>query len=273
MTKEQQDIAWACLPKEAREEIRDIVKTSGMGIHGMFDLVFGGNVTLDTEPEEMLCISRREIICKANAYMTWTGRGNYEAAYIRGKFDLLDELFGDKRLPDKDLIEDNFAKSEPSVQAEPKFKVGDKVYQTSGHDRLEEFTIKKVYKDKRRGIVYDIQGLITILGVEENNLCWSHQNPYTEPETKDNKEKKELNLCELLKGCEGRRFWSDTYGYVTLFHVDRDFLIFLTKIESLSLLVEPDGTSAHTGKIVVFPSRSKRNWDEYGVSEFLRKES
>lgn len=86
---------------------------------------------------------------------------------------------------------------------------------------------------------------------------------------KDNMETKELNLCELLKGKEYKHFWNDTYGYVTLFHIDVDgeFLIFTTKIASLCLLVEPNGTAAQTGKLVVFPSRSIRNWDEYGVSK------
>lgn len=64
-------------------------------------------------------------------------------------------------------------------QSKPKFEVGDKVYQTTGQCRHDEYTVKKVYADKERGIVYDIQGLITIIGVKENELCWTNQNPYT----------------------------------------------------------------------------------------------
>ena len=61
MNTELQNLAWKSLPKESREKIRDIVKTSGMGIHGMFDLVFGGNVTSDVEPDKVFIIEQKKV--------------------------------------------------------------------------------------------------------------------------------------------------------------------------------------------------------------------
>lgn len=102
-----------------------------------------------------------------------------------------------------------------SAQVEPKFKVGDKVYQTVGQDRLDEYTIKKVYKDKQRGIVYDIQGLIGIIGVEERNLCLTCQNPYTEPESRMPKLWRAKNSIDVSESeCEGH--WEDyNYWYIS----------------------------------------------------------
>lgn len=83
---------------------------------------------------------------------------------------------------------------------QPKFAVGDEVYQTSGYCRLDKYTVKKAYMDERGHWIYDLQGLIGIIGVEENNLCFTNQNPYTKLEIKttEDMETKELNLCELL---------------------------------------------------------------------------
>lgn len=106
---------------------------------------------------------------------------------------------------------------------QPKFAAGDKVYKTSGYCRLDKYTVKKAYMDERGHWKYDLQGLIGIIGVEENDLCVTNQNPYTKLETKPTEDmetkdyppyldrpktvvetpKKELNLCELLKGHEG----------------------------------------------------------------------
>lgn len=211
MNKEQQNLTWACLPKEERHKIISVYACKNdsntpynEGYRDALRQLYGHhNLVSDTEPPERLMVERSKVIRKYK-FANICDKNHPEKKYWEGARITLKTLFGDKCLPD--------------------------------------------------------DGIATAASI-------------IKPETKDNKESKKLNLCELLKGCEGRRFWSDTYGYVILFHVDGDFLIFLTKIESLSLLVEPDGTSAHTGKIVVFPSRSKRNWDEYGVSEFSRKES
>ena len=70
MTKEQQDIAWACLPKEARAKIK-IAYTRydgfeySVGYNDALNTVFGQhNLTSDTEPEEMLMVERRKVIEK-----------------------------------------------------------------------------------------------------------------------------------------------------------------------------------------------------------------
>lgn len=59
-----------------------------------------------------------------------------------------------------------------------KFKIGDKVHQTTGHSRLDEYIVKKAYIVNTE-VVYDLQGLIGIIGVKEKDLCPINQKPYT----------------------------------------------------------------------------------------------
>lgn len=59
MNKELQDKVWACLPKEARDEIKrlyiDGVKQHKINRIAIYKSLFGRhNLTSDTEPEEML---------------------------------------------------------------------------------------------------------------------------------------------------------------------------------------------------------------------------
>lgn len=103
MTDEERNLAWKCLPKEARDEIRSIVKDGGMGIHGMFDLVFGGNVTSETEPKEMLFVKREDVIklylkAKEASISSYSDDINWGIWRI----NLLETLFNDKCLPDKE---------------------------------------------------------------------------------------------------------------------------------------------------------------------------
>lgn len=107
MTKEQQDLAWACLPKEVRDEIKEIYQAKVDSTHIgetyqelILDEIFGcHNLTSDTEPEEMLMVSRIEV------------QEAYKAVVSDKRRSVLFELFGDKCLPDKE-------------EAEPKFPIG-----------------------------------------------------------------------------------------------------------------------------------------------------
>ena len=161
------------------------------------------------------------------------------SALSEGRLCTLEDLFG----------YDNLTAVE---QPQPKFKVGDKVYKTSGHDRLDEYTVKKVYMDKRGGYVYDLKGLIGligIIGVEESNLCHTNQNPYTklEPKGKESGEKgnnseNSLNLCEILRGHEGEKFFSPCYGNVTLSELRSDKIIITADVNGKKHTLRPDGT-------------------------------
>lgn len=118
MTKEQQDISWACLSKEVRKDIRDIYSInlrdhshySDIGVWNeasacftkfklLEDLYGKHNLTSDTEPGEMLMVPRKRVQEMA------------QNDIVRG---ILISLFSDKCLPDK----------EPSAQVEPKFPIG-----------------------------------------------------------------------------------------------------------------------------------------------------
>lgn len=149
---------------------------------------------------------------------------------------------------------------------QPKFKVGDKVYKTTGHDRLDEYTVEKVYVDKRGGYVYDLKGLIGILGVEEKDLCWSYQNPYASPESKGtesgakgNDSENSLDLCELLKGHIGETFFATSFGDVVFdgFNTDCDLHPFRIshKVAGIWNLAH-DGRMHESTPIILFPSRA-----------------
>ena len=171
MTKEQQNLAWACLPKEARNQIRDIVKTSGMDIHGMFDLVFGGNVTSDTEPEEMLMVERKKVIERYNHFLT---REKEEISWQKNIWPAKDvfskcasefySLFNSKCLPDKaeeiadkciEPVKEHFEKELNLCELLKSLNKGDKLYSRCFG------TIKfDCIRDNNTIILRDTQGLI-----------------------------------------------------------------------------------------------------------------
>ena len=122
MKKEQQDLVWACLPKEVRDiirrEYRGKYRITGYSTKEMFGL---HNLESDTEPEEMLIVERKEIQWRyaRNNNVLANDPNNELSLHIKA---LLESLFGDKCLPDKDI-----SKMKTTEQPEPKFKVGDKV--------------------------------------------------------------------------------------------------------------------------------------------------
>ena len=140
MTTEQQDLAWACLPKEAREKLKRAYKYQcqnsdyNRGFNEALEEVFGfHNLNSDTEPEELLMVEREKVqeVYSFNEAVIKNGPTHSGAWLLKKK---LDYLFGDKCLPDKaEEIADKRTKpvkehfEQPSVQAGPKFKVGDKV--------------------------------------------------------------------------------------------------------------------------------------------------
>ncbi|MDE5998271.1 MAG: hypothetical protein K2G77_08700, partial [Muribaculaceae bacterium] len=59
---------------------------------------------------------------------------------------------------------------------------------------------------------------------------------------KDNMEEKELNLAELLKGCEGEKFFSPCYGNVTLSEVRNDRIIVIADVNGKKHSFVPNGS-------------------------------
>lgn len=137
--KETQRIAWSCLPKEFKEEVKRMYRIADSDVDQMIatimlENVFGlHNLTSDAEGEEMLVVKAETV-------------RNMYAANERIKVDFLDKetseasdhinhvlrfLFGSKCLPDE-LNEDNFASKEPKP-AEPtkaKYHKGEKSIST-----------------------------------------------------------------------------------------------------------------------------------------------
>ena len=133
MDKELIDRAWACLPREFREEVKkeyyDCNHCNANACAIELEVVFGcHNLTSDAEGEEMLCVSRKRVqelykrnsdkigklceVCNAD-----------EISKCDARCGILLGLFGSKCLPDG-ANEDNFATKEPKPF---KYSAGQKV--------------------------------------------------------------------------------------------------------------------------------------------------
>lgn len=115
MNKELQDKAWAVLPKEFREEVRnmyDSVSAGGETAVVLRELFGKHNLTSDIYEEEILTVPRSEIIDIYHDMMR--AQEGYSAPQRRANIFLLQQLFGKKCMPDES-------------NSETKFKVGDLV--------------------------------------------------------------------------------------------------------------------------------------------------
>ena len=163
MTTEQQDLAWACLPKEARDYIsEEYINAPNSEWHkgyiSALENIFGShNLTSDTEPEEMLMVSKKQVmteLCRAANL-----QNDREEDWIRAGEEIeftLTQLFGDKCLPEKE-------------EPKPKFKAGDEVWYG-----VNKCTINKI-EGNTAYIVYN------------NGASWeniSQLRPYIEPNYK-----------------------------------------------------------------------------------------
>ena len=126
MNKELIDKAWACLPREFKEEVKRLYRIAESDVDQMIAMimlenVFGlHNLTSDAEGEEMLTCEKYKVeealnycdeldsISGSHNMRNW---GEQMIAY----------LFGSKCLLDEDVHEDNFTSIEPKP-AEPKEK-------------------------------------------------------------------------------------------------------------------------------------------------------
>ncbi len=136
MTTEQQNLAWASLPKEVRDKIKERYSGWNRSIcfeteEILYDDLFGiHNLTSDTEPEEMLMVERREVqkwyssLSKEHAIYA---KGTVDRISLGARIAMLEELFTkDKCLPNTP-DSSNPANSGKEEQAKPKFSKGQKV--------------------------------------------------------------------------------------------------------------------------------------------------
>ena len=122
MTKELRDHVWSILPKEFKEEVKEIYSNAityhPCGYNHKTDLLkylFGRhNLTSDAEEEEMLMVLRSAVIAEMNKLHKYS----YQIPDLQLGLNALTALFGSKCLPDE-LNEDNFATKKPQP-AEPK---------------------------------------------------------------------------------------------------------------------------------------------------------
>lgn len=202
MNTELQNKVWSVLPKEFKEEVKELydgcikmmdIRPSASQIYvnklSTLEDIFGHhNLTSDAEVEEMLCVSREDMQFYYQYYKAKSKEelSAEQKAYYKGRTKVLLDLFGSKCLPD------NVATSEPNVDssvgsvenlepkpAEPKFKVGDKVKDISSPHDGGVYTVDDIKKSSD-GFIYHIQGLIGKSNVKESDL-----EPYTEPKTED----------------------------------------------------------------------------------------
>lgn len=136
MIKELQDIAWNCLPKEFKEEVkamynRPFLNDLDFGYKSALLNLFGHNLTSDAEGEdEMLYVKRKWVqeMYKNNCdeirreNISSSDKDCYE--YVN---EVLKTLFGSKCLPDEVAREPASEPASEVASEEPKFKVGEKV--------------------------------------------------------------------------------------------------------------------------------------------------
>ena len=74
-------------------------------------------------------------------------------------------------------------------------------------------------------------------------------------------EPQEIDLCEILKGCEGMVFYSTMVGYCRLIEVTEFITIGYGDDEYVFL--ESDGKYSQEGECTLFPSKENRDWSTF----------
>lgn len=187
--------------RECWEEVSKEILTIGGGKEKRaFDFAFDrayalGKQENDVEGEEMLTVSRKKVQELHNRYF---GNPLEPVSKIRLRKDFQD-LFDSKCLPDNvDSSDANVDSSYVSVEslepkpAEPKFKLGDKVKDTSSPHDDGIYKVDDIKKSSD-GFIYHIQGLNGKSNVKESDL-----EPYTEPHGN-------VNLSQETANC-GKHF-------------------------------------------------------------------
>lgn len=161
MTTELQNKAWSCLPKEFKEEVKELydsgikmmdIRPSASEIYAnklsTLEGIFGiHNLTSDAEGEEILMAPRKKVQEMYAHYDAISTDPDRPKDYIESCYEFadgiiiaLDELFGSKCLPD-----------EAPKPAEPKFKVGDKASYVCSPTLKHKCTVTKVMQNEHSG--------------------------------------------------------------------------------------------------------------------------
>ena len=210
MTKELQDLAWSVLPKEFKEEVKELydsgikmmdIRPSASEIYAnklsTLEGIFGeDNLTPDAEGEEMLAVSRKRVQEIFDEAQKVCPTCEHDRGFRNAELTILQNLFGSKCLPDEEQIaenanfsnldslsqnppencnSENHISTDDSKPAEPKFKIGDKVKDISSPHDGGIYKVDDIKKSSN-GFIYHIQGLIGESNVKESDL-----EPYTEP--------------------------------------------------------------------------------------------
>lgn len=301
--KEIQDQLWQCAPKAFREKVkRHFFKKNAQSSFSIeCDVLckyFGHhNLTSDAEPEEMLMVPRKTIceMYAANERIMTDFRGKINGINSDLINHVLRQLFGSKCLPDdtKDGLKDD-SKVAPKKFFESEYNVGDKVIvciTSIGKPRKEVVTLIRQYQPECEHNDFEKQWVIKTPDGMEFQSKESHFEPYTGPTqpenenqsnstplTNDNMEEKELNLCEILDGKDGKglKIYSCISGEDELSEVipEESNPGVLPFIRVGEFVYHPNGTlfDGEGGTCLLYPSResylkypldAKKAWQEF----------
>lgn len=267
MTKDQQDLAWACLPKETRDKVISVYACkSGKhpydeGYKDALRQLYGHhNLISDTEPEEMLMVARSNVIRKYK-FADICDKDHPDKKYWDGAKYTLTKLFGDKCLPDKEQP------PKPKFNKGERVKIADERVNTFGciatitHCEVDNGKVF-YWLDDNIGCYMENQLESYTDGTETKRKEAQNLSRSDEKMT-DTMEEKELNLCELLKGCEGETFYSRAYGEVRLNEIVRDdrlnsqeIKVYTRDPQSDRIWFLRDGRKHKNGEIDLYPSRA-----------------
>lgn len=176
---------------------------------------------------------------------------NDDDQYFIGQRNILDYVFGRHNLAAEEKL---------------RFKVGDKV-------KVSENAALVTCANKIGTIVKKGQcckGDGWVLDISKSVFLESELEPYTESEAKPTEiggvkeETKELDLCELLKGCEGMEFYSPYLGNCILDDLDwgdDDHCIRLNNKENGLWVAIPACGHEEGGELMLYPSKDCRTWE------------
>ena len=184
----------------------------------------------------------------------------------------LRELFGDKCLPDKtieekakeivdtikDDIDNPIQMPETMLNPKPKFKVGDKVRVSTINTYVaaEVVEVNAIYPQ----FTYRLKNIPNTWFAESTLEPYTEENKETMLTTENgdlpNKEK-ELNLVELLTGCEGEWFYVTPCGEMELKKINKLELkpLHFSK-GAINCLTKTDGRAYEDGSCIIYPSRA-----------------
>lgn len=164
MDKELQDLAWSCLPKEFKEEVKyeyrrvatKVIKSNyDLGFMNALEGMYGHhNLNSDAEGEEMLCVPRKDIVELYREVQKTISqcKGTELATQAIGIRSVIWSFLGSKCMPDQEAVAENATTTQKP--AEPKYHKGEKVYYNGYVYEIEGYVGKNRYALK--GLNFDL---------------------------------------------------------------------------------------------------------------------